>query len=121
MPAQKGEVRNPNGKKPGTKSFKKILRQLLKSGTKVEDFDESGKLLNIKMTRKEAMMFLLVKDATNADEDPNVRFRATKEIMDRVEGQAKQKIDLKKKGRPDTFVATDEQLAAIIAAFQAGE
>ncbi len=117
---EKGEVRNPKGKPPGTKSFKKIFKRLLSVETTVEDIMD-GKVTGHKMSKREAAAFLLVRDATDPKADPNVRFRATKEIMDRVEGQAKQKIDLKSKGKPDTFVATDEQLAAILAAFQTGE
>lgn len=93
MQAEKGDVLNPKGKEPGTKSFKKILRDFLSEKITLETLAEHGKI-----TKKQAMMLLTVQTAINEDEDPNVRLKAVEFIAKKMEGDATQKFEIKNKG-----------------------
>lgn len=114
-PPQKGEVRNPHGNR-GQKSFKKLLKKFLADEIDLDDFTGT-----LKMSKKDAIAFLMIRDATDADQDPAIRLRAAITVMDRVEGEPKktQDINLKYKESGNAAPATPEQLAELKRIFAA--
>lgn len=115
MTAEKGDVLNPKGKPKGTKSFKTILKKFLSQEIDLDDFNTQTKL---RLTKKQAMSFLLIRDAINPDEDPNVRMKATQMVMNRVEGEPDKPITVKDtRLKNDVVRPTQEQIDSIVAAF----
>lgn len=115
MAAEKGDVLNPGGKPKGTKSFKTILKKFLAQEIDLEDFNSQTKL---RLTKKQAMSFLLIRDAVNPDEDPNVRMKATQMVMNRVEGEPDKPITVKdKRVKNEVTRPTQEQIDSLVAAF----
>lgn len=93
----KGETSNPHGRPPGVKSFRRILKELMKQETTIEDI--SG--MTLKLTNKEAAMLLLVRDATDMEKDENIRMKAVTMIMEKIDGKPKQKTELSGPGGKD--------------------
>lgn len=84
---EKGEVLNPKGRTKGSRGVKKILKMLLDAEIDVE---EAGELLRI--SKKQAMLLLLVNRATDEDEDPEIQMKASKMVLDRLQGKPKQPV-----------------------------
>ena len=82
-PFEKGKSGNPKGKQPGKKSFKRILKEILSHKMPIE---YNGR--NIILTKKEVAMLLLVRHATDEDQDPNVQMKAVAMIMEKLEPKA---------------------------------
>jgi hypothetical protein len=114
----KGETANPNGRPKGVKSFKRILKELLKENTTITDITGEIKSLS----KKEAGILLLVRDATNEDEDPNVRMKALNMVMEKIDGKAVAKADINHRGNvsntPDFSKLSDAELDAYLALCQ---
>ena len=87
-PFRKGQSGNPFGVPKGTKHFATIANAILDTITEWEEGEEK-----IELTRRELMAYRLVKDAVDSD-DPAVRVRAVKELLDRIDGKSKQTIDI---------------------------
>jgi len=115
---EKGETANPNGRPVGVKSFKRILKELLKTEVTAEDLQGIFK----KLTAKEAATILLVKDSINADEDPNIRMKALNMVMEKIDGKAVAKADINHRGNvsntPDFSKLSDAELDAYLALCQ---
>ena len=110
---QKGEVRNPTGKKG--KSFKKLIKEALRQPKFLEYLEKE-------VSHKEAMTLLLVKDAADEDQDPNIRMKAALTIMDRIEGTAVNRSENKHKisgFNPDNL--TDEDKRKMLEIAEKGE
>lgn len=88
-----GESGNPKGRPKGSKSFKKILKDLLEGKTTISD--ELGERV---VTRKEAAALLLVKAAIDETNDVYARMKAVVIIMERLEGKPATKSELTGKG-----------------------
>lgn len=86
---EKGESGNPDGRPPGSLSFKSIAEKLLDGKITIE---QAGQ--RVQITRKEKMILNIINDAVN-DEDPNTRLKALAYLMDRTEGKVPDKVDLK--------------------------
>ena len=89
---KKGESGNPEGKTPGTISFKTIANKILDGEITVEQAGEMRK-----MTRREKMIFGIVNDAVN-DEDPATRLKAVAYLVERTEGKVADKVDVTTNG-----------------------
>ena len=112
----KGETMNPDGRPPGSISFKAIAERLLDGKITIE---QAGVLKQI--TRREKMILNVINDAVN-DEDPNVRLRALAYIVERTEGKVADKVDLNLKTQTvEDGEFTPEQLDAIQAAITQGD
>lgn len=83
IPATKGEIRNPNGKKKGTLSFTTLLKRLLKQ--KVDIKDQNGNVI-LKATKKRVILLKWMEKAMQGD------VRAIEGVIDRVEGKAMQSV-----------------------------
>lgn len=87
-PFKKGQSGNPDGRPPGSLSFKAIAEKLLDGKITIEQAGE-----RVQITRKEKMILNIINDAVN-DEDPNTRLKALAYLMDRTEGKVPDKVDL---------------------------
>ena len=85
--AEKGDVLNPGGRTKGAKGVKKILKMLLEAEIDVE---EAGELLRV--SKKQAMLLLLVNRATDVDEDPAIQMKASQMVLDRLQGKPNQPV-----------------------------
>lgn len=84
IPPQKGEVRNPKGKEPGTLSFKASLRKMLAiEETKVNELTNLAEVL----TQQDLLNIAQIKKAKEGDT------QAYNAIIDRLEGKPTQSID----------------------------
>jgi len=90
---EEGTSGNPKGKPPGTKSFKKILKDILAHTITLESAEEMGVI-----TKKQALCFLMIKTATDEDEDPSIRLRAAQQVMEKIDGKPTQPVDHKNDG-----------------------
>jgi len=86
-PFEPGQSGNPDGRPPGSFSFKVIAEKILDGKITVE---QAGEIRQ--MTRKEKMILEIIQDACN-DEDPAVRLRATAFIIERTEGKVPDKLE----------------------------
>ena len=84
---EKGESGNPDGRPPGSLSFKSIAEKLLDGKITIE---QAGQ--RVQITRKEKMILNIINDAVN-DEDPNTRLKALAYLMDRTEGKVPDKLE----------------------------
>lgn len=84
---EKGDVLNPGGRTKGARGVKKILKMLLAAEIDVE---EAGKLLRV--SKKHAMLLLLVNRAVDGDEDPAIQMKASQMVLDRLQGKPKQPV-----------------------------
>jgi len=114
----KGETANPNGRPKGIKSFKRILKELLKSEVKAEDLQG----VFVQLTAKEAATLLLVKDAVNENLEANTRMKALNMVMEKIDGKAVAKADINHRGNvsntPDFSKLSDAELDAYLALCQ---
>lgn len=85
--AQPGNDGQGGGRPKGSKSFATLFDKIL-SGEM--DITEAGKTRRV--TKKEALVLALTRDALSS-ESPDVRLRAFREIMDRIEGKPKQVVE----------------------------
>jgi hypothetical protein len=85
IPAQKGEVRNPNGKPKGVLNSKTRLLRLLELVTRTKN-PVTGEMEDF--TIAEQLDMKIIAKAMKGD------IRAYQEILDRLEGRAKQTTDL---------------------------
>ena len=85
IPAQKGEVRNPNGKPKGVLNSKTRLLRLLELVTRTKN-PVTGEMEDF--TVAEQLDMKIIAKAMKGD------IRAYQEILDRLEGRAKQTTDL---------------------------
>jgi hypothetical protein len=81
-PWRKGQSGNPEGMKPGTQQFRTILNRVLNEPITV---NINGQ--NFTMTRSEAIVYELVRMATNNDIHDAVKLRAITELIDRIDGK----------------------------------
>lgn len=88
-PFKKGQSGNPFGLPKGTRHFATIANAILDTLTVLD----VGEGVKIEMTRREAMAYRLIKDAIES-EDPAARVRAARELLDRIDGKAKQTLDI---------------------------
>lgn len=86
-PFQPGRSGNPDGRPPGSISFKAIAEKLLDGKITIE---QAGEMRQI--TRKEKMILGIIDDAVN-DEDPNIRLKAVAYIMEKTEGKVPDKYE----------------------------
>lgn len=84
---QPGQSGNPDGRPPGSFSFKVIAEKILDGKITVEQAGEMRQ-----MTRKEKAILNIIEDACN-DEDPAVRLRALAYIIERTEGKVPDKLE----------------------------
>ncbi len=84
--AEKGDVLNPKGRPKGVKGLKTILKRLLDMDITVEEAGEA-----LKMSKKEAMLLLMIQRATDQDEDPAIQLKASQMVLDRLQGKPEQK------------------------------
>ena len=114
----KGETANPNGRPKGVKSFKRILKELLKSEVKAEDLQG----VFVQLTAKEAATLLLVKDAVNENLEANTRMKALNMVMEKIDGKAVAKADINHRGNVsnthDFSKLSDAELDAYLALCQ---
>lgn len=80
-PWQKGQSGNPDGMAPGTLHFRTILKRILNEQMIVTINDKQ-----FTMSRSEAIMYELVRMATNSGNDI-VKLRAISELLDRIDGK----------------------------------
>lgn len=78
IPAKKGEVRNPNGKKKGTKHIKTILKKYLSQKLDIEN-PTTGEMQEL--TLLEAGILKMIQQYIDGDD------KARKEVFDRVFGK----------------------------------
>lgn len=107
-----GQSGNPAGRPVGSKNLSTILRDMLEEEIDVK-VDDTGRKERRKFS--ELIIRKLIKRAS--DGDP----RAIKEIFDRIEGRAKQSVDVTTDGKPlndevDYTKLSDNVLRAIAAA-----
>ena len=107
-----GQSGNPAGRPDGSKNLSTILRDMLEEEIDVK-VDDTGRKERRKFS--ELIIRKLIKRAS--DGDP----RAIKEIFDRIEGRAKQSVDVTTDGKPlndevDYTKLSDNVLRAIAAA-----
>jgi hypothetical protein len=89
IPAQKGEVRNPNGRPKGVPNSKtRLLRLLELVQTKTNPITGEKE----EFTVAEQLDMVLINKAIKGD------IRAYQEVMDRLEGRAKQSTELEVSG-----------------------
>lgn len=88
-PIQKGEVRNPNGKKKGTENRKTLLKKWLSVKTEVAN-PVTGEI--VIGTLKDNIYLSLINNALNGDNN------AIKEILDTLYGKITEKTDHTTKG-----------------------
>lgn len=88
-PIQKGTVLNPAGREKGSKNLTTYLKELLNMEVNVMQKHANGAPAGIvKMTYRDKILKALATKASNGD------VRAIIEIFDRVEGKAKQSVEL---------------------------
>jgi hypothetical protein len=90
IPAKKGEVRNPNGRKKGTKNFKTLYKQFLNLKMKPEDsgFEIPYADADKELTLKEMMILRHIKKAIGKADYKDIQM-----IIDRVDGLLKQEVE----------------------------
>lgn len=108
-----GQSGNPAGRPVGSKNLSTILRDMLEEEIEVSVDQATGRKERRKFS--ELIIRKLIKRAS--DGDP----RAIKEIFDRIEGRAKQSVDVTTDGKPlndevDYTKLSDNVLRAIAAA-----
>jgi len=105
---EKGQSGNPNGRPKG-KSFKKIIKQYLKEETKFEDghwsaTEEGEKEFVVTetfhLTRKEKMILIAIREASNEHADPKSRLDHLKFLIERIDGKVTDKLDHTSGGKP---------------------
>ena len=84
---EKGQSGNPDGRPPGSLSFKSIAEKLLDGKITIEQAGQK-----VQITRKEKMILNIINDAVN-DEDPNTRLKALAYLMDRTEGKVPDRLE----------------------------
>lgn len=99
-PWRRGQSGNPDGMAPGTLHFRTILKRILNEQMIVTINDKP-----FAMTRSEAIMYELVRMATNAGNDA-VKLRAIAELLDRIDGKPTPVLPDTGNGseRPDTVI-----------------
>ena len=98
--AEKGESGNPNGRPKGVKSFKRIMKELLKTQVTTEDLQG----VFVQLTAKEAATLLLVKDSINEKLEASIRMKALNMVMEKIDGKAIAKADIKHSGNIGTNI-----------------
>ena len=90
IPAKKGEIRNPTGKKKGTKNFKTIYKKVLSKKFKVKDIEIDIPFVDQdqELTLKEMIVLRHVKKALGKADTRDVEM-----IINRQDGLLTQKID----------------------------
>ena len=115
IPFKKGQSGNPKGKAPGTISLVQLINKILAGKTSLED--ASGMMHTL--TKREAIWVNIIRDAVDADEDPNTRMKAAAMIFDRTDGKPVAPIELSgPEGNPiqfDTNAPLVDRLAALAA------
>ena len=106
IPAQKGEVRNPNGRPKGIPNSKTRLLRLLQLVTKVRN-PVTGE--DEEFTIAEQLDMKIIAKAMKSD------LRAYQEILDRLEGRAKQTTDINAniQGSVEIVIQQDERCKPI--------
>lgn len=99
-PLEKGETANPNGRPKGVKSFKRIIKELLKTQVTTEDLQG----VFVQLTAKEAATLLLVKDSINEKLEASIRMKALNMVMEKIDGKAIAKADIKHSGNIGTNI-----------------
>jgi len=85
IPPKKGEVRNPNGKKPGTLNSKTILKRWLKLEEEITNPITGNKE---KMSQLDIITLMQLSKARKGE------LASYKELLDRYEGKAKETVDM---------------------------
>jgi hypothetical protein len=96
---QPGQTGNPDGRPPGSLSFKSIAEKLLDGKITIEDAEGKREL-----TRKEKMILNIIKDAVDEKADPNIRLKAVAYLMDRTEGKVPDKLEHSGEGMMPTIL-----------------